>query len=170
MSDDESMATSLSLTQFYRRAKALYREDQAAFVKFVLSRFDHGERFFVDFVDALRHSLPEDEPIQVTRDYDSLLAISEQIEVDNYITVYPIAKKEDTLTANVHLQHRFTLGGVCYSIFLSYTSSDETSFPRVASQRVFTRFRMYVSGYGAHTTTSSVYFSLAFTTPITHRR
>ena len=168
MSDDESMATSLSLTQFYRRAKALYREDQAAFVKFVLSGFDDGERFFVD---ALRHSLPEDEPIQVTRDYDSLLAISEQIEVDNYITVYPIAKKEDTLTANVHfLQHKFTLGGVCYSIFLSYTSSDETSFPRVASQRVFTRFRMYVSGYGAHTTTSSVYFSLAFTTPITHRR
>jgi hypothetical protein len=114
MSDDESMTTSLSLTGFYSRAKALYRENQAAFVQFVLSGLDHGERFYVD---ALRNALPADEPIQVTRDYDSLLAISEQIEVENYITVYPVAKKEDTLTANVHLQHKFTWLGVCYSIF-----------------------------------------------------
>jgi len=118
MSDDEStQTTSLSLTDFYRRAKVLYNEDQAAFIKFVLSGFDNGKRFYVD---PLHHTLDEDEPIQVTRDYDSLLAISEQIEVENYITVYPIAKKEDTLTANVHLQHKFTLQGVCYSIFFLY--------------------------------------------------
>ena len=114
MSDDESMTTSFSLADFYRRAKVLFKEDQAAFVKFVLSGFDGDERFYVD---ALRHSLPDDEPIQVTRDYDSLLAISDQIEVENYITVYPVAKKEDTLTANVHLQHQFTRVGVCCSIF-----------------------------------------------------
>jgi hypothetical protein len=166
MSDDESMQTSLSLTQFYRRAKALYEEDQAAFVRFVLSGFDNGERFYVD---AIRHALPEDEPIQLTRDYDSLLAISDEIEVENYITVYPVARKEDTLTANVHLKHRFTFFEVRCSFF-SYTSSDETSFPRAASQRASTRFRMYVSGSGVLTTTSYASSFPAFTTPITHLR
>lgn len=114
MSDDESMVTSLSLADFYRRAKALYTEDQAAFVKFVLSGFDDGERFYVD---ALRNALPQDEPILVTRDYDSLLAISDRIEVENYVTLYPVARREDTLTANVHLKHKFTLFGVCFYLF-----------------------------------------------------
>jgi len=114
MSDDESMTTSFSLRDFYRRAKTLFKEDPATFVKFVLCGFDDNERFYVD---ALQNCMPADEPILVTRDYDSLLAISDQIEVDNYITVYPIAKKEDTLTANVHLDHKFTRPGVCYSIF-----------------------------------------------------
>jgi len=108
--DDEDVQTSLSLSDFYNQAKDLYKADQAAFVKFVLSGLDGDERVFVD---ALHNSLPVDEPIQVTRDYDSLLAISDRIEVENYITVYPVAKKEDTLTANVHLDHRFTKAGVC---------------------------------------------------------
>jgi len=110
MSDDEDVQSSLSLADFYNRAKDLYKDNQAAFVKFVLSGFDDGERVFVD---TLHNCLPVDEPIQVTRDYDSLLAISDRIEVENYITVYPVAKKEDTLTANIHLDHRFTLLGVC---------------------------------------------------------
>jgi hypothetical protein len=117
MSDDESTVVSLSLADFYGQAKALYAEDQAAFVKFVLSGFNGDERFYVD---ALRHTLPEDEPIQVTRDYDSLLAISDHIEVENYITVYPVARKEDTLTANVHLRHNFTFLRVCRSSFFLY--------------------------------------------------
>jgi hypothetical protein len=53
MSENESMTTSFSLADFYRQAKVLHKEDQAAFVKFVLSGFDGDERFYVD---ALRHS------------------------------------------------------------------------------------------------------------------
>jgi len=114
MSDDESMQTSLSLSDFYCWAKVLYTEDQATFIEFVLSRFNGEEHFYMD---ALRHTLPEDEPIQVTCDYDSLLVISDQIEVENYITVYPVVRKEDTLTANIHLKHKFTFLGVYHFFF-----------------------------------------------------
>lgn len=113
-SDDEDIQGSLSLRDFYTRAKELHKEDQAAYVKFVLAGIDEDERIRIE---VFRHSLPPDEPILVTRDYDSLLAISDHIEVDNYITVYPLAKKEETLTRNIHLRHFFHLPGVCRSIF-----------------------------------------------------
>lgn len=102
---------SYSLAQFCETAKHLLDSDPASFVRFVLcGRYqDHQV-----IVDAFRNTLDERHKIQGLRDFDSLLGIFEDIPVRTALTLFPLARKEDTLHTNIHLNYSFNIPGVSY--------------------------------------------------------
>lgn len=104
----------MSVADFCRRAQELRDEDDAKFVKFVLTGKD-GQGQAV--VDPILDRVKPTEEMQLTRDYDSLLGMCPDIKVHGSLTVYPLAKREDTLTRNTHFTYRFQYRAVC-NIFL----------------------------------------------------
>jgi hypothetical protein len=104
----------MSVSDFCQRAQELRDEDHAKFVKFVLTGKD-GQGQAV--VDPILDRVKPTERMQLTRDYDSILGMCPDIKVHGSLTVYPLAKRDDTLTRNTHFTYRFHHGGVC-NIFL----------------------------------------------------
>lgn len=104
----------MSVSDFCRRAQELRDEDDAKFVKFVLTGKD-GQGQAV--VDPILDSVKPTEEMQLTRDYDSLLGMCPDIKVHGSLTVYPLAKNDDTLTRNTHFTYPFQYRAVC-NIFL----------------------------------------------------
>jgi hypothetical protein len=103
---------SYSLAQFCETAKRLLdSDDPASFVNFVLcGRYqDHQV-----IVDAYQNTLNEQNKIKGLRDFDSLLGIFEDIPVKTYLTLFPLARKEDTLHTNIHLKYSFHITHVSY--------------------------------------------------------
>jgi hypothetical protein len=96
---------SMSLHQFCQRAKALLSHDQADFVRFVLTgQDDDGVQACID---PVYNRVTPDDSLEIIRDYDSVLGISSQIQVNAAITVNPIAKLDDTLSRNIHIRYEF---------------------------------------------------------------
>jgi len=109
---DNLDSKSYSLAQFCRTAKLLLDSDEpASFVRFVLcgKYLDHQV-----FVDAFQNTLDEQYKFRGLRDFDSLLGISEDIPVRTSLTLFPLARKEDTLHTNIHLNYSFNIPGVSY--------------------------------------------------------
>lgn len=106
----------MSVERFCRVAKGLLAADQAAFVRFVLCGIYNDSQVVVD---PILSRMSGDEPLSVMRDYDSILGFDKDIKVKNFLMVYPVAKREDTLTTNVHLKHTFEGNSVCLFIFLA---------------------------------------------------
>lgn len=139
-----------SVQGFCRRGKALLEANppaQADFVKYMLSGLDGDLRVVVN---PMEDRLEDDESITLRRDIDSLLGIEEDICVDRDLTVYPIPRKEDTLTKNIHIESQFTSVKVCTAFyfrpfFLTHDISRERS--RLQS----TKSRTSASQNGIHT-------------------
>jgi hypothetical protein len=104
----------MSLLEFCNRAKGLLNASQSDFVQFVLTGRRGGRQAYVD---PILNRLTDDEELNVIRDYDSLLGIDRHLCVQRYITVYPVARKEDTLTRNLHIQYEFHTSRVRISFF-----------------------------------------------------
>lgn len=103
---------SYSLSQFCETAKRLMEsDDPASFVHFVLCGRYQGHQVFVD---AFQNTLHEGYKLKGLRDFDSLLGISEDIPVRTSLTLFPLARKEDTLHTNIHLNYSFDISGVSY--------------------------------------------------------
>jgi hypothetical protein len=94
----------MSVYRFCEEARELLDDDHASFVRFVLTG-RHDETQAV--VDPILNSIPENEPIGVTRDYDSLLGIDKDIRLTCPLTVYPVSKKEDVLSKSIHIRFNF---------------------------------------------------------------
>ncbi|PPR05563.1 hypothetical protein CVT26_008757, partial [Gymnopilus dilepis] len=103
-SDDE-VVTSLTVGQFYKKCKDYLEQDPTKFVKFTLCGMDADGPFLVD---PLRECIKRSESFVVTRDYDSLLGIHDNILATSYITIHTLARNEDSLSSNVHLKYRFS--------------------------------------------------------------
>lgn len=106
---------SYSLAEFCETAKLLLDSgDAASFVQFVLcGRYENHQVV----VDAFRNRLNEQHKFRGLRDFDSLLGICEDIPVRAPLTLFPLARKEDTLHTNVHLNYSFVITGVSYMKF-----------------------------------------------------
>jgi hypothetical protein len=102
---------SYTLPEFVEKTKLLQadHDDQARFITFALTGVDDEHQ---SVIDAVRNAVPEDHSLSVLRDYDSLLGLSADLAVDNFIYVYPVAKREDTLNTNIHVKHRLPGGKV----------------------------------------------------------
>ena len=101
---------SLSVLEFCQRAKDLLASNQADFVQFVLAGQDlDGTQACID---PVLNRVTPDEHIAVVRDYDSLLGISSRILVDTNLVVFPVPKREDTLSNNLHIKYEFTTADV----------------------------------------------------------
>ena len=111
---DDTESQSYSLTEFCTTAKILLDSgDSASFVKFVLcGRYQNRQVV----VDAIQNRLDPEYPIKGLRDFDSLLGIHKDIPVHSSLTLFPLARKEDTLRTNVHLSYSFNFPGVSYMI------------------------------------------------------
>jgi hypothetical protein len=102
-----------SLTRFCQTAKLLLEsDDPASFVRFVLCGRHQNHQVSVD---AIQNRLNSRHPISGLRDYDSLLGIQKDIVVGTSLTLFPLAKKEDTLRTNIHLSYSFNFSGVSYT-------------------------------------------------------
>jgi hypothetical protein len=103
---------SYSLAEFCETARLLLdSEDPASFVRFVLcGRYQNHQVI----VDPFQNSLNEQYGFQGLRDYDSLLGICKDIPVRAPLTLFPLARREDTLNTNVHLNYSFIIPGVSY--------------------------------------------------------
>lgn len=111
---DDLPKKSYSLAEFCETAKTLLidDEDAASFVRFVLCGIyqDHQA-----VIDAIQNRLDDSHNIQGLRDFDSLLGIHRDIVVSQTsLTLFPIAKKEDTLKTNIHLTYSFVIPNVSY--------------------------------------------------------
>jgi hypothetical protein len=110
-------ARNMSVHGFCRHARTLLEQDHARFVRFVLTGQDEDRQAVID---PILNTLSDDEDITVRRDYDSVLGIHDDIVVSSPINIYPVAKKEDTLSKNIHVKYHFTTTAVC--LHLSHTT------------------------------------------------
>jgi len=111
MSDLDDLDTrSYSVAEFCETAQNLLEsEDSASFVRFVLcGRYQNHQVV----VDPIQNRLDPERKIKGLRDFDSLLGICEDIPVRSPLTLFPLAKKDDTLNTNIHLNYSFVIPGV----------------------------------------------------------
>lgn len=95
---------SYSLAQFVQAARALYDDDPVAFRLFVLTGEAPGMETQA-YVDATLNALQIDHPVQMVRDFDSLIGITKNIAVDCMISVYPIPNPSEVLSTSIHLNY-----------------------------------------------------------------
>lgn len=95
-----------SLRDYTRLAKRLDELDPLEFQRFILTGVDvHGKaQVFVD--PALnRIGSDSDDTLSVARDYDSVIGISNDILVQNAISVYPVPNPAEVLSTSIHLNY-----------------------------------------------------------------
>jgi len=100
--EEEPEIRGYTLWEFCNKAGTLSNlPDKSEFVRFALTGIESDGRQAA--IDVLQNAAGFDDPLYVSRDYDSLLGLSPEIEVDDTLMMYPIAKRHDTLTHTVHL-------------------------------------------------------------------
>ena len=132
-------------------ADLLQSDDAAPFVRFVLNGQYNGYQAVLDpILDRVRPS--ETPTLQLRRDYDSVLGISDNICVrSNEIYVYPLPRFEESLTKDVHIKYEFDNNSVRrFDPSLSYHHLQCTF--RAIIQRRFTRSQTSASLNGSSTT------------------
>ncbi|KAF8876431.1 hypothetical protein CPB84DRAFT_1852952 [Gymnopilus junonius] len=93
------------LSQFCIHAKSILdAKDNAGFIKFILTGIHHAQQAIVNPI--LDH-MTKYEGLSIMHDYDLLLGIDRDIRVQSDLTVYLLAKREDTLQTNIHLKYTF---------------------------------------------------------------
>ena len=91
---------------FCRAARTLLDTDRPEdFVKFVLNGYDGDDPVFVN---PLLNRVRPDERLRALRDYDSLLGIDRNINIEVPLTIFTLARKDDTLSKNIHLSYTFS--------------------------------------------------------------
>lgn len=110
-----------TLDQFNARAQELYEsEHHSHFVQFVLTGIQNNEQAVLD---PIQGAIQNPNNIASTRDYDSLIGLSDDIEVQRSIYVYPIANPRDTLTEKIHLKYPITVGRDVSSVICCFNLS-----------------------------------------------
>lgn len=103
---DPDLIVSLTLREFVAQAKALHAKGSIAdFTRFVLTGVYEEMQFQVD---PIKDALEDADSVSALRDYDSVLGLHKDICINTFLTVYPVAKFEDTLNRNIHIKYSFT--------------------------------------------------------------
>ncbi|KNZ79311.1 hypothetical protein J132_10732 [Termitomyces sp. J132] len=112
---------SFSLAQFVSRANELYRPlRDFRFSNFVLTgEFEEYGRKYQAVIDPLQNIIDtRQEDLSISRDYDSLLGLTEDILVDCDIQVYSVPHPRFALKTSVHLTQELSFDGVDYTVQL----------------------------------------------------
>ncbi|KAJ3555221.1 hypothetical protein NP233_g12258 [Leucocoprinus birnbaumii] len=106
-----------SIADFNQRTKAAHNTCQSAFMQVTLSGEyeEEGETLQV-LVDTNRNLVEEDEVLQVDRDIDSCLGISDHILIDAPISVWTIPPGYLALKASIHLTREIIHEGTRYDV------------------------------------------------------
>ncbi|RXW12448.1 hypothetical protein EST38_g13406, partial [Candolleomyces aberdarensis] len=98
----------MSLEDFCNKAHELHEEDVDAFMHFAITGVS-GDR--QASIDVVRNRILDDEvpTLTISRDYDSVLGIDKHVRIRYQdITIWPIAKHEDSLKRSIHLKYAFS--------------------------------------------------------------
>ena len=105
-----------SLREFSERAYGLHENEETDdnFIRFVLTGkyIDDDGQPKQAFVDPIQNYIDDDNPLRISRDYDSLLGIAEKILVDGPISVYAVPHNTFSLKTSIHLKHTVYHDGV----------------------------------------------------------
>jgi hypothetical protein len=112
--DEQLPTVTWSIQQFSEHARAVLQnsDDVPDFVNFVLSGRTTAEqggeiRVNIDiFQDCI---LPNDLPIELTRDFDSLIGITTNLPFQRSLALYPAAPFRDTMVKSNHLKKTIQL-------------------------------------------------------------
>lgn len=101
---------SFSLQQFIRHAKRLDDpDDEVRFVQFMLTGKDIQDGQTTQaYIDLSRSVLSDDHPIEVARDFDSLIGVADDILVQSSISVCVAPNPHECLTTGIHLNYSAT--------------------------------------------------------------
>ena len=58
-------------------------------------------------IDPIRNEVDQDHPLEIMRDYDSVLGLDFEILVQGPLSVYPVPADSTTLTTSVHIDYEF---------------------------------------------------------------
>jgi len=122
MSDlfNNAETVSHTLSQFISHASFLLEDSTTdAFIRFVLTgeyRNDSGQRRQA-FIDAFQSRVTQDHQLRISRDYDSLLGITQDFFVDASISVYSVPHATHRLTTSIHLKTTLCFQGVSTQLF-----------------------------------------------------
>jgi hypothetical protein len=106
-----------TLAEFNSRAKQILREnprDPTEFIRFMLTGEMNGEALGLEvfnhqaLLEPGFNDVEPRHPISVSRDYDCILGITEDIVVNHPVTIYPISDPGDAIMSSIHVGHRFT--------------------------------------------------------------
>jgi hypothetical protein len=123
MDDQNGLYTDLpqkaySLKEFNSHAWRLHdQQNVEEFVKFALTGEVPGDHQAV--VDPFRDILNPEHPITVSRDYDSILGITEDIAVQCSLCIFPINNPVEALRTSIHLKRDISDGQVGRSVTLT---------------------------------------------------
>jgi hypothetical protein len=107
---------SYSLLDFVDFASDLYADlaeqggDHDGFLKFVLTGDVLGDHQAV--VDPFRNSMEPGHGIEVLRDYDSIIGVSDHVVATCILELNPVSNQTDSLTKSIHLEHEIMDGEV----------------------------------------------------------
>ena len=102
-----------SVRDFVKKAKELQAYDNhMELLQFMLTGEVPGEHQV--FLDPLRNMLPQDHPIHVQRNYDSLIGLTPSISIEAPLSVYPIGPSHEALSTSVHIDITLNVNGVSY--------------------------------------------------------
>ncbi|TFK62821.1 hypothetical protein BDN72DRAFT_902928 [Pluteus cervinus] len=103
---DDIPLRQISIQQHLARAQELLDAgDPQAFVTYILTGVDDDERVVLDpILNRATHA----NGFFVTRDYDSVLGFHKDIIIAEPLTAFPVAYRDDTLSANIHIIRTFT--------------------------------------------------------------
>lgn len=107
--DEELPQKQVTLQEFLQIADGLLynQQDVFQFVRFMLAGRYTGDgamaRAFVNVKQGLHTGLPDNE-VTVTRDYDSIIGISQDLPYMSALAVFPLAPFKETLKKNNHMK------------------------------------------------------------------
>ena len=101
------------LSDFCAHSRMLDTEEtQDEFLQFVLTGEALDENgYHQAIINPTLNWVEEGHPLNVTRDYDTLLGICANIPVHSPITVYPVANTAKTLTSSIHISYEVPADG-----------------------------------------------------------
>ncbi|GLB36947.1 hypothetical protein LshimejAT787_0312340 [Lyophyllum shimeji] len=108
-----------NLHEFVSRASRLCEEDESSdpFIRFALcgEYTDAGIEKQV-FVDPIQNMVTDANHLRISRDYDSVLGISDKFMVDGPLNVWPVPHEKYALTTSIHLQYEIRYQGANHSV------------------------------------------------------
>jgi hypothetical protein len=98
--------TSYSLRDFVRFAKTLEHTDNSAFNRLLLTGETEDHQVSID---PIRNVMQPNHPVTISRDYDSIIGVTDEIIVQSSISVYPIPNPAEVLSSSIHFRKAVTM-------------------------------------------------------------
>jgi hypothetical protein len=112
---NDNPTVSYTLQQFSDTASRVLNinpDDDAAFIRFVLCGEYENQGMKQVFIDPMQNLVDPGHPLTISRDYDSVLGIADDILIDGPISVFAVPHESYALKTSIHIQRPIARQGV----------------------------------------------------------